>query len=89
VRVGDGAYVAAGSIITENVPADALAVARGRQTNKPGWAAARRREMARAANAKPPKRPSKTRTKTKQSRKPARKPGRKKSARARSKARRR
>ncbi len=45
VRIGDGAYVAAGSTITENVPADALGVARGRQTNKLGWAAARRREM--------------------------------------------
>ena len=41
VRVGDGAYVAADSTITENVPADALAIARGRQSNKPGWAAAR------------------------------------------------
>jgi bifunctional UDP-N-acetylglucosamine pyrophosphorylase/glucosamine-1-phosphate N-acetyltransferase len=49
VRVGDGAYVAAGSVITENVPADALGVARGRQVNKPGWAAARRRELAAAA----------------------------------------
>jgi bifunctional UDP-N-acetylglucosamine pyrophosphorylase/glucosamine-1-phosphate N-acetyltransferase len=47
VRIGDGAYVAAGSTITENVPADALGVARGRQTNKLGWAAARRREMSR------------------------------------------
>ena len=55
VRVGDGAYVAAGSIITENVPADALAIARGRQVNKPGWAAKRRAEMKRAANAKPSK----------------------------------
>lgn len=45
VRVGDGAYVAAGSTITENVPADALAIARGRQTNKAGWAAQRRAEM--------------------------------------------
>ena len=52
VRVGDGGYVAAGSIITENVPADALAIARGRQVNKPGWAAKRRAEMKRAANAK-------------------------------------
>ena len=51
VRVGNGAYVAAGSIITENVPADALAIARGRQVNKPGWVARRRREMGRARNA--------------------------------------
>jgi bifunctional UDP-N-acetylglucosamine pyrophosphorylase / glucosamine-1-phosphate N-acetyltransferase len=51
VRVGDGAYVAAGSIVTENVPADALAIARGRQVNKPGWAAKRRREMKRGSNA--------------------------------------
>jgi bifunctional UDP-N-acetylglucosamine pyrophosphorylase/glucosamine-1-phosphate N-acetyltransferase len=42
VRVGDGAYVAAGSTITHNVPPDALAIARGRQENKPGWAAKRR-----------------------------------------------
>jgi bifunctional UDP-N-acetylglucosamine pyrophosphorylase/glucosamine-1-phosphate N-acetyltransferase len=42
VRVGQGAYVAAGSSITKDVPADALAIARGRQENKPGWAAARR-----------------------------------------------
>src|SRR5271170_7061712 len=52
VRIGDGAYVAAGSTITENVPADALGIARGRQTNKPGWAAAWRREKARAGRDK-------------------------------------
>jgi bifunctional UDP-N-acetylglucosamine pyrophosphorylase / glucosamine-1-phosphate N-acetyltransferase len=46
VRIGDGAYVAAGSAITENVPADALGIARGRQSNKKGWAAKKRREMA-------------------------------------------
>ncbi len=37
VTVGDRAYTAAGSTITENVPEDALAVARERQINKPGW----------------------------------------------------
>lgn len=52
VRVGDGAYVAAGSTITENVPAEALAIARGRQANKPGWAAKKRRELAAAGNPK-------------------------------------
>ncbi len=46
VRIGDGAYVAAGSTITENLPADALGIARGRQVNKPGWAAKKRRELA-------------------------------------------
>ncbi len=45
VRVGDGAYVAAGSTITENVPSDGLGIARGRQVNKPGWAAKKRREL--------------------------------------------
>jgi bifunctional UDP-N-acetylglucosamine pyrophosphorylase / glucosamine-1-phosphate N-acetyltransferase len=52
VRVGDGAYVAAGSVVTDNVPSDALAVARGRQVNKPGWARARRRELARKKSTK-------------------------------------
>jgi bifunctional UDP-N-acetylglucosamine pyrophosphorylase/glucosamine-1-phosphate N-acetyltransferase len=46
VRIGDGAYIAAGSTITENVPADSLGIARGRQVNKPGWAAKKRRELA-------------------------------------------
>jgi bifunctional UDP-N-acetylglucosamine pyrophosphorylase / glucosamine-1-phosphate N-acetyltransferase len=49
VRVGDGAYVAAGSTITENVPADALGIARGRQVTKPRWASKKRRELAAAA----------------------------------------
>jgi len=35
VSVGDGAYVASGSVITENVPADALALGRARQVVKP------------------------------------------------------
>lgn len=38
VKIGDGAYVASGSVITGNVPADALGVARARQVNKDGWA---------------------------------------------------
>jgi len=37
VRVGKNAYVAAGSSITEDVPPESLAIARGRQTNKTGW----------------------------------------------------
>jgi len=39
VKVGRGAIVAAGSVITESVTPDALALARGRQAEKPGWAA--------------------------------------------------
>ena len=54
VKVGDGAYVAAGSTITENVPADALGIARGRQVNKRGWATKKRRELA-AGPAKHPR----------------------------------
>jgi bifunctional UDP-N-acetylglucosamine pyrophosphorylase / glucosamine-1-phosphate N-acetyltransferase len=38
VTIGRGAYVAAGSTITKDVPADALGIARGRQENKEGWA---------------------------------------------------
>jgi bifunctional UDP-N-acetylglucosamine pyrophosphorylase/glucosamine-1-phosphate N-acetyltransferase len=37
VRVGKGAYVAAGSSIVEDVPAGALGIARGKQVNKDGW----------------------------------------------------
>ena len=42
VRVGRGAYVAAGSCITENVPAEALAIGRSRQVMKEGWAGKKR-----------------------------------------------
>jgi bifunctional UDP-N-acetylglucosamine pyrophosphorylase / glucosamine-1-phosphate N-acetyltransferase len=65
VRVGDGAYIAAGSTITHNVPADALAIARGRQENKPGWAVKRLLAMKNAKR-------DKGRAKTKSHRKPAR-----------------
>lgn len=37
VKVGSGAYTAAGSTITDDVPGDALAIARARQVNKEGW----------------------------------------------------
>jgi bifunctional UDP-N-acetylglucosamine pyrophosphorylase/glucosamine-1-phosphate N-acetyltransferase len=42
VEIGEGSYVGAGSVITEAVPADALALGRARQTIKPGWAKKRR-----------------------------------------------
>jgi bifunctional UDP-N-acetylglucosamine pyrophosphorylase/glucosamine-1-phosphate N-acetyltransferase len=42
VTVHEDGYVAAGSTITDDVPAGALAVARGRQANKEGWVAKRR-----------------------------------------------
>jgi bifunctional UDP-N-acetylglucosamine pyrophosphorylase/glucosamine-1-phosphate N-acetyltransferase len=42
VTVGDGAYTAAGSVITENVPAGAMGVGRARQRNVAGWVLRRR-----------------------------------------------
>ena len=42
VRIGRGAYVGAGSTITDDVPADSLALGRGRQVVKEGWAKERR-----------------------------------------------
>jgi bifunctional UDP-N-acetylglucosamine pyrophosphorylase/glucosamine-1-phosphate N-acetyltransferase len=47
VSVGRGAYVAAGSVITKDVSPDALAVARGRQYEKPEWAKARQERIER------------------------------------------
>jgi bifunctional UDP-N-acetylglucosamine pyrophosphorylase/glucosamine-1-phosphate N-acetyltransferase len=44
VRIGKDAYVAAGSSITEDVPAESLAIARGRQVNKEGWAKGRKKK---------------------------------------------
>jgi bifunctional UDP-N-acetylglucosamine pyrophosphorylase/glucosamine-1-phosphate N-acetyltransferase len=42
VVIGEGAYIGAGSVITKDVPADALAVGRARQVTKEGWAKNRR-----------------------------------------------
>ena len=44
VRIGRGAYIAAGSSITEDVPAGALAIARGKQINKEGWVERKRKK---------------------------------------------
>jgi bifunctional UDP-N-acetylglucosamine pyrophosphorylase / glucosamine-1-phosphate N-acetyltransferase len=68
VRVGDGAYVAAGSTITDNIPADGLGIARGRQVNKPGWASKKRRELA-AAEKPPKKRPARRKIKPRKAKK--------------------
>lgn len=45
VEIGEGAYLAAGSVITDAVPADALALGRARQINKEQWARKRRERM--------------------------------------------
>jgi bifunctional UDP-N-acetylglucosamine pyrophosphorylase/glucosamine-1-phosphate N-acetyltransferase len=42
LTLGDGAFIAAASCITEDVPAEALALGRTRQTTKPGWVTARK-----------------------------------------------
>jgi bifunctional UDP-N-acetylglucosamine pyrophosphorylase/glucosamine-1-phosphate N-acetyltransferase len=51
VRVGKGAYVAAASCITDDVPEDALAIGRSRQITKEGWA--REERVARKQVAQP------------------------------------
>jgi bifunctional UDP-N-acetylglucosamine pyrophosphorylase / glucosamine-1-phosphate N-acetyltransferase len=52
VTVGDGAYTAAGSVITEDVPAGAIGIARGRQHNSAGWTERRRPGSGSAAAAR-------------------------------------
>jgi bifunctional UDP-N-acetylglucosamine pyrophosphorylase/glucosamine-1-phosphate N-acetyltransferase len=68
VRIGDHAYIAAGSTITENVPADSLGIGRGRQVNKPGWAAKKRRQL--NAAVQQPKKSSRRSNRKKSSRRP-------------------
>jgi bifunctional UDP-N-acetylglucosamine pyrophosphorylase/glucosamine-1-phosphate N-acetyltransferase len=54
LRIGDDAYVGAGSVVTKDVPAGALAVGRAHQVIKEGWAEQRRARKAREASAPPP-----------------------------------
>jgi bifunctional UDP-N-acetylglucosamine pyrophosphorylase/glucosamine-1-phosphate N-acetyltransferase len=42
ITIGDDAFVAAGSVVTKNVPPGALAVERSQQVVKEGWVARRR-----------------------------------------------
>lgn len=53
VKVGKGAYVAAGSCVTDDVPADALALGRARQIMKEGWARQKREERTASTKSKP------------------------------------
>ncbi len=46
VKIGKGAYIGAASCITEDVPDDALALGRARQTMKEGWAKSKREALA-------------------------------------------
>ncbi len=48
VEISSGAYIAAASVITEDVEADALAIGRAHQTLKPGWAKRRREALKRS-----------------------------------------
>ena len=52
VTIGDGAYTAAGSIITEDVPAGSIGVARAKQRNVLGWVLRKRAGSSSAEAAK-------------------------------------
>jgi bifunctional UDP-N-acetylglucosamine pyrophosphorylase / glucosamine-1-phosphate N-acetyltransferase len=62
VSVGDDAYTAAGSVVTEDVPAGALAVARARQANVEGYSDSRERERRAAQQARGDVEPDEERT---------------------------
>ncbi len=53
VAIGDGAYTAAGSVVTDEVPPGDLAVGRARQRNVQGWVARRRGPRHRRAGEQP------------------------------------
>ncbi len=59
VTIGDGAFIGTGSVVTADVAADAMVVARARQVEKPGWAKTFRETQAAlkagAATPQPPK----------------------------------
>jgi len=50
ITIGEGAYVGSGSVIAHDVESDALAIARGRQFDRAGWAAAFRKRSAARKN---------------------------------------
>ena len=57
VKIGAGAYIGSGSVIVSDVPADALALGRGKQVVKKGWVKKMRTKRAAAKKPKPaPKR---------------------------------
>ncbi|MDQ1674091.1 MAG: bifunctional UDP-N-acetylglucosamine pyrophosphorylase / glucosamine-phosphate N-acetyltransferase, partial [Frankiaceae bacterium] len=58
VQVGDGAYTAAGSVITDDVPPGAIGVGRARQRNIDGWVERRRPDTVSAEAASATRTPS-------------------------------
>ena len=56
VKIGDGAYVGSGSVVTKEVPADSLVIARAQQTVKEGWA--KRLRQLKGLGEKAPKKPA-------------------------------
>jgi bifunctional UDP-N-acetylglucosamine pyrophosphorylase/glucosamine-1-phosphate N-acetyltransferase len=54
VKIGDGAYIGSGSVISKDVEPDALALERSTQESRPGWAARFRALMGRRRNSKRP-----------------------------------